>query len=193
LAGANDPGDRTGLQHPNGRKVLLAHCGIVTVQTEEDMSVICRSALIGTLLFGGLLLSNFAAVAQNTSSSGERPTINYECAPPFKNWGTREPILQPPVVQDKVRPGGSATLCYFHDTEVPVTLNRCFRTELIFDKYPEWQCPLDDDCFAGGRFENAYLEEVGDGRAKTCVVFHSKIKRFSQDVVVEFRLQKNAD
>jgi hypothetical protein len=63
------------------------------------------------------------------------------------------------------------------------------KREVIFDKSPKWNCPLDESCVGGGAFQDGRRESLVDGEDRFCVTFTNRAP-VPQDVGVNFHSAK---
>jgi hypothetical protein len=143
----------------------------------HSAGMLLASICAHTSLFGFATSPVFSAETPKTSKADR-----LECRGPYQLL-PGAPILKWPVGKARVGKGRNADICVSIKPTDTIDSARCIRTELIAEKYPQWQCPVDQDCFSGGIFKNF----MRPSSTNVCISFQNT-GSVDQDVSVSFAI-----
>jgi hypothetical protein len=114
---------------------------------------------------------------------------SFACAPPYGPKIPPSAYRIPYAFQTNISPGQKAELCVTAPRSAVLESTDCHRLELIFDKYPKWDCPLDKPCDGRSEFQRGRRESLDDRQDKFCVTFLNG-SSVAQDAGVNFHFKK---
>jgi hypothetical protein len=118
-------------------------------------------------------------------------TDELTCASPYESMGGRSPIFKSPWGAAQASKKGQANVIIKIPSDAKVTKMDCYRTELWFDKYPKWRCPLGRECFGPGTFTQAYRRTTSNPAEDEIVIaFVNRSGGVQQKVQVQLYIEK---